>query len=243
METVTQKCTKCQVVKNVEMFGKNKKSKSGYKYRCRSCETETQRLRRIKDKEENPEKVKEKWDDYYARKKDKMREGQKLYLSKPENREKRNEYIRKYKAEKRLNDKSYVIYENNRKRIWKCIKNKSNSSKELLGCDINFYFDWISFTMTSEMTWENYGTFWNIDHLVPINTFDVSQENEAKKAFNWKNTWAMKSNENFIKKNNIIQDQIIQHNLLLEKFLETTNIESVISSQASLKEDEGSETR
>ncbi len=55
-----QKCTVCKVIKSVDMFGKNKKSSSGYKYRCRSCETETQRKRRIKAREENPEKVKKK---------------------------------------------------------------------------------------------------------------------------------------------------------------------------------------
>jgi len=238
-----QKCTVCKVIKSVDMFGKNKKSSSGYKYRCRSCETETQRKRRIKAREENPEKVKKKWDEYYERKKEKMSESSKKYLSIPENKKKRNEYIRKYKAEKRLSDKSFVLHENCRKRIWKCVKNKSNSSKELLGCDINFYLKWISYTMTEDMTWDNYGTFWNIDHLIPIKTFDLSNSDDVKKAFNWKNTWAMKSNENFSKKNNIIQEQIIKHNKILINFMEIDNIELVISSQASIKVDEGSETR
>ncbi len=172
-----------------------------------------------------------------------MSESSKKYLSIPENKKKRNEYIRKYKAEKRLSDKSFVLHENCRKRIWKCVKNKSNSSKELLGCDINFYLKWISYTMTEDMTWDNYGTFWNIDHLIPIKTFDLSNSDDVKKAFNWKNTWAMKSNENFSKKNNIIQEQIIKHNKILINFMEIDNIELVISSQASIKVDEGSETR
>ena len=69
----TQKCTKCGILKDFSMFGKNKKTKSGYKYRCRSCETETQRIRREKERLENPEKVKEKWDKYYDRKNQRIR--------------------------------------------------------------------------------------------------------------------------------------------------------------------------
>ena len=54
----TQKCTNCGIIKDFSMFGKNKKTKTGYKYRCKSCETETQRIRREKERLENPEKVK-----------------------------------------------------------------------------------------------------------------------------------------------------------------------------------------
>jgi hypothetical protein len=237
------KCCKCKLLKDVSMFGKNKKTSTGYKYRCRGCETQAQRERREKQKLENPEKVKAKNDAYYKKHKDSMKVKQKIYMSKPDVRKNRNEYIRKYKAEKRKNDKSYVIYENLRKRIWKSLKNKSNSSKELLGCEIDLYFKWIEFTMTEDMNWENYGTFWNIDHLIPLNKFELNNPEEAMKAFNWKNTWAMKSNENFIKKSNIIQEQLPKHNELLNKFTILYNIESVISSQADEKSPEGSETR
>lgn len=81
-------------------------------------------------------------------KKDNQRELEKIRLSKPENREKRREYIKKYKAEKRLKDPSFRINENHRKRVWKCLNKKSNSSKELLGCDIDLYFKWITYTMS-----------------------------------------------------------------------------------------------
>lgn len=95
------------------------------------------------------------------------------------------------------------------------------------------------------MNWENYGIYWNIDHLIPINTFDLSNPEEVKHAFNWKNTWAMISSENFSKKNNIIKEQIDQHQKLLINFLDLNNINenAVISIQYSSKEEDGSETR
>lgn len=245
----TQECTKCKESKNVNMFGKNKATKSGYKYWCKSCEMENQRLRRKRQKAEDPEKYRKKWVDYYNKVKDHHYEVQKAYLSIPENRIKRNEYIRKYKAEKRLNDKSYVLYENLRKKIWKSLSNKSNSSKELLGCEIDHYFKWINYTMTDDMNWDNYGTYWNIDHLIPVNNFDLLNSDEAMKAFNWKNTWAMKCSENFSKKNKVINNQLSKHKQLLKEFVDLNTDYEIGNQQPSIsvcktsKGDEGSETR
>ena len=241
----TKKCTKCLLIKNYSSFGKDNSKKIKLKCWCKECETKNQRERRKKEKENDFEKYNLRWKIYYEKHKVHMREVQKEYLSNPENRKKRNQYIKKYKTEKRETDKNFVLYENLRKRIWKCVKNKSNSSKEILGCDIDLYYKWITFTLKDKMNWENYGTYWNIDHLIPINTFDLTNPEEVKNAFNWKNTWAMLSSENFSKKNNIIKEQIDQHQKLLINFLDLNNINenAVISIQYSSKEEEGSETR
>ena len=215
----TKNCTKCKEIKELTMFGRDKTTKSGYKYWCKKCETETQRERRLKEKEADPEKYHQKWADYYAITKEHNYTVKKSFLEIPENREKRNSYIRKYKAERRLKDKGYILYENLRKRIWHAVKDKSNSSKDILGCDIEHYLNWINHTMSEHMSWENYGTYWNIDPLIPISTFDLSNPNEVKKAFNWKNTWAMIASENFSKKNKIIDEDTAKHTNLLHTFL------------------------
>jgi hypothetical protein len=220
----TQKCSKCNIEKELSMFGTfNCKTKDNvilsYKYRCRECETKIQRERRIRQKEEEPEKYYKKLEDHYNRRKEHKQNIAKEYLSKPENREKRNKYLRKYKADRRLNDHNYKLFENHRKKIWKSLTNKSNSSKELLGCDIENYVNWITYTMSDEMTWDNYGTYWNIDHLVPVNTFDITNPDEAKKAFNWKNTWAMIASKNFSKRIKIIPEELIEHKKVLGKYI------------------------
>ena len=225
-------CSKCKIEHSIEMYGLiNKKLKSGeikqrLKSQCKNCQTQVQKERRIRQQKENPEKFYEKWNESYQKRKDRIRESEKIRLSKPENREKRREYLRKYKAKKRLLDPSYKINENYRKRVWKCLNNKSNSSKELLGCDINLYFKWITFAMSIDknMNWENYGKYWNIDHVIPISTFDLSDADDAKKAFNWKNTWAIKSGENFSKKNNVIENHIIEQKKLLDVFMLENNL-------------------
>lgn len=229
---MNKKCSKCEIEHPIEMFNKtNFKLKSGeikqrLKSECKKCQTLIQKERRIKQQKENPEEFHKKWNESYQKRKDRIRQLEKERLAKPENRKKRNEYVRKYKAKKRLEDPSFKIFENHRKRIWKCLKNKSNSSKELLGCDIDIYFKWITFTMSIDknMTWTNYGKYWNIDHVKPISTFNILEPIEDKKAFNWKNTWAIKSVENFSKKNNIITEHFIEHKKLLDKFKHINNI-------------------
>ncbi len=37
------------------------------------------------------------------------------------------------------------------------------------------------------MTWDNYGKFWSIDHVLPLEIFDFDKDNEQTMAFNWKN--------------------------------------------------------
>jgi hypothetical protein len=220
----TKKCSRCNIEKELNMFGTfNRKTKNGivltYNYRCTCCMTEVQKNRRNKQKDEDPEKYYKKWTDYYAKTKEHKKIIGKEYLDDPENREKRNKYLKKYKAERRLNDKNYKLFENHRKKIWKSLKNKSNSSKELLGCDIENYVKWITYTMADDMDWENYGKYWNIDHLVPVNTFDITNPDEAKKAFNWKNTWAMIASDNFSKKIKIIPEELIEHKKILDKYI------------------------
>jgi hypothetical protein len=78
------------------------------------------------------------------------------------------------------------------------LKNKSNSSEELLGCPIEEYVVYLEQQFDSKMNWGNYGKnkYWEIDHTKPISTFDLSNEEEVKKCFNYLNTKPLSVNEN-----------------------------------------------
>ena len=91
----TKKCTKCLLIKNYSSFGKDNSKKIKLKCWCKECETKNQRERRKKEKENDFEKYNLRWKIYYEKHKVHMREVQKEYLSNPENRKKRNQYIKK----------------------------------------------------------------------------------------------------------------------------------------------------
>ena len=61
---------------------------------------------------------------------------------------------------------------------------KRSSTKEILGIDIDIYRKWIEYQMTPDMTWDNI----EIDHVRPISSFDISDDEQLKEAFNWRNT-------------------------------------------------------
>jgi hypothetical protein len=114
---------------------------------------------------------------------------------------KNKEYKRQWAQNQRKNNIQYRLKENIRTRINLALKNKSNSSKELLGCSIEDYILYLEKHFNQNMTWENYGTYWEIDHIQPISSFDLTQEKEVKKCFNYKNTIPLSINENRKKRN------------------------------------------
>ena len=61
---------------------------------------------------------------------------------------------------------------------------KSSSTKDILGIDVETYRKWIEWQMTPDMTWDNI----EIDHVRPISSFDISDDEQLKEAFNWRNT-------------------------------------------------------
>ena len=184
------------------------------KSKCKKCMNDIQ----IKYREENKIRLKERDSSYNAKVKNLRREQAKIRLSNPEKKKHRQDYIREYKKNRRIDDKTFVLNETLRKRVWRCVKNKKNHSIEYLGCDLNHYKKWIEFTMENDMTWENYGKKWNIDHVIPINKFDLENNDEAKKAFNWKNTCARYSSENFAKGDNINEEHNEKQIRLLKIF-------------------------
>ena len=83
-------------------------------------------------------------------------------------------------------DVNFRLIRNTRRRIHHALngKTKSSSTRDILGIDIDTYKKWIEFQMTPEMNWSNI----EIDHVKAICMFDVSDEEQLKEAFNWKNT-------------------------------------------------------
>ena len=87
---------------------------------------------------------------------------------------------------RRKTDVNFRLICNTRRRIHHALNGKSKpiSTKEILGIDIETYKKWIEWQMTPDMTWNNI----QIDDVKPICLFDVTNDEELKEAFNWKNT-------------------------------------------------------
>ena len=64
---------------------------------------------------------------------------------------------------------------------------KYKSSLKLVGCSIQELKQHLESKFFPEMNWENHGTIWEIDHIKPCASFDLTQEEEQNKCFYYTN--------------------------------------------------------
>jgi len=105
-----------------------------------------------------------------------------------------------FARQKFKNDMSYRILSNLRTRLWKAVKSnvKSASTKELLGCTVEFLKKHLQSKFKSGMSFENYGK-WHVDHIKPCIKFDLSKPEEQHKCFHYTNLQPLWAKENWKK--------------------------------------------
>ena len=179
---LVKKCSKCKIVKLKSNFHKRSKSSDGLQTQCVFC------VKQYKKK-------------YYLDNRDQIIENYKNY--KKQNREK----IRLYENNRRKTDLNFKIACNLRSRTSSAFKSKNvrktYKTFDLLGCSYSFFKNWIIHQLYGKMTVENYGSVWQIDHCLPIVSFNLLDENDLKKCFNWVNLRPMYSNDNNSKNDKI----------------------------------------
>lgn len=78
-----------------------------------------------------------------------------------------------------------------RDRVYKALKRfsatKTARTVELLGCTVPFFIDHIAGQFKAGMTWENHGTVWEIDHIVPVVKFDLTDPAQQRACFHYTN--------------------------------------------------------
>jgi hypothetical protein len=113
--------------------------------------------------------------------------------------------------------------------LLKCLKKynntKKNSTTQYLGCEIDFFVEWLEYCFTDGMTMENHGTFWHLDHVIPVSEFDLEQDKEAYMCFNYTNYMPLPAKENMSKQNKIIKSQLETHLKNLKNFHNEKKIE------------------
>jgi hypothetical protein len=100
------------------------------------------------------------------------------------------------------------------------VLHKETSTMTYIGCPIQYLREWFEYVFTSDMSWDNYGTYWNIDHIIPVDLFDLTDEKEKMICWNWTNLAPLKVSTNCSKRNSIDKTQIESIKNKLIKFKE-----------------------
>ena len=150
----------------------------------------------------NPDKIKKASSDHYLRNKDTSE-----YKERRRNRMKERKKV----------DINFKISENCRNIVYSALKRKNDKknerSLELLGCSVDFFMKWIEWNFDSHMSWNNYGIYWEVDHITPISSFDLKLKCQRLLCFNWKNCRPLEKKENNRKKAKIIEREIISQQI------------------------------
>ena len=64
---------------------------------------------------------------------------------------------------------------------------KFDSNEALLGCSYAKCREYISDQFMPGMTWENHGEHWEIHHVLPMHTFDLTDEVQQRACCNYNN--------------------------------------------------------
>ena len=188
-EMIEKKCSKCEINKPIEKFRKYCE-KNSYGATCKSCLNEMDKIRKknTRQKKYETQLVKcekcneEKLLKHFAKLKKFYKK--KLCLScYPEFlKEQKTEWCRN----ERKTNMNYRIKKSIAARL-RTVLVKNNSTMNYIGCNIQYLREWFEYNFTEKMNWENYGSFWSIDHIIPVCKFDMTNEDEKLRCWNWSN--------------------------------------------------------
>lgn len=220
-------CKKCNTMKEESCF-RTTIDKRGHRVLeylrsiCMECEKQEAKRRYYLNKEKQNQNSRE----YKKKHKEEIKIKRKIYLQENKehtkiryqnycklNREKINKNAREY----RKNNISVRLRENFRNRILENIK-KGKNTTEYLDTTIDNVKTWLEYNFQEDMNWNNYGSLWNIDHTLPINIFDLNQEEDIFVCFNWRNLMPMYCSENISKSNKLLPYLIFKQEFLLKCF-------------------------
>jgi len=186
-------CHTCKINKTISKFKQTLNSKDGYFQICTDCRPNN-------------------WT------KEKQRESEKKYVN--NNREKFREKWKKQgqNINRRIRDSlNHRISE----MLLKIGHSKKNKTVDYIQCDKEFLKKWFEYLFEEGMNWENYGE-WHIDHVIPCSSFNLSNEEDQKKCFSWKNLRPCWAKENIIKGGKILPEVIESHNKQVNEFINST---------------------
>ena len=178
-------CKKCKVSKLLDQYCKRKEEKDGLHRYCKECMGKRGKKEYIENKEVHLKRTK-RW-------REENKEYHKSLMKSHYHSNK--DYYREWNRTKYSTDILFRLRHTINSLINHHLKeSKSQSSIDYLGCTIQEYKIYLEPKFTPEMNWDNYGHYWEIDHIYPL----------AKGgSFHYTNTQPLTITENRVKSDNI----------------------------------------
>lgn len=234
----TKECSVCHETKNIQCFSHTTYKDGSLRVRneCKHCRSNKESQRRkdnkelfaLQDKvryETNKDKILQKNRAYRLQHAEEIKLQKKLYYNQNKdailqyhanNKEQRNDRLKK----KRQDDIGFRISQSLRARVHDVLKRyKADTFCTLLSCTKYQLLVWLKSQLYDDLTLDNYGEYWHVDHVIPVDFFDITNNVQQRICFNWSNLRPLKAKDNLTKTSNIVVDEILNHSYVLEHFL------------------------
>jgi len=203
-EITEKKCNICEINKPFDKYRKYSHSEESYSKTCKKCLNEQDKIRKKNLRQKRLTTLIAKCDkcgeDKFLKNFAKLK---KFYKKKiciscyPKFLvEQKNEWC---KNENKTNI-NYRLKKSLASRL-RAVLTKNDSTMNYIGCNIQYLREWFEYNFTDEMNWDNYGTYWSIDHIIPVYKFDLTDEKEKLQCWNWSNLMPVTVKYNSSKKN------------------------------------------
>lgn len=216
-----QLCDKCEIIKSNNQFRIYKNG--SVRYICKKCDNEYDKERKKQNRQNKLETYKK--DCELCKKTKVLKEFAKLKKNYKKNiclecypvflTEQKTEWCRN----ERERNPNYRLKKSLAARLRNVMNKGDNTTLDYIGCNMDFLRKWFEYNFTEDMCWENYGEYWSIDHIIPVNKFDLTQSKEKFECWNWTNLVPLKCSYNSSKKNTIDITQIQKVKIKLTNFL------------------------
>lgn len=193
-----KKCCKCGELKQASDFYKNRSKRDGLSTECKICSNSGRQTYFSKYREENKEKIKKRNSKLYNNKRDIILENQRAYymLNKDKKRKYREDNIQhiRERQNRRRRENIEVRLRHNvssaiRQALSKMYSVKNSPTWNKLPYTPEQLKRHLEAQFSSEMTWENYGTYWCIDHIIPQSKLVFDDMDHA----NFSTCWDLKN--------------------------------------------------
>lgn len=154
-----KKCSSCSNIKPISEFHKDRTQSDGLVDKCKICRT--------KDTSK-----------FYENHKEDIKLAVKTYIK--NNPEKIRKSRQKYETNLRKDNVLFKLKRNLRNRIWYGLQRKSwkkdSKLNNYLGCSLSELKIHIENQFKDDMSWDNYSSVWDIDHIIPYNYAKTQEE-------------------------------------------------------------------
>lgn len=183
-------CSRCKLAQPIFAFSKKKSSSDGYKSHCKQCDKQL--------REQNKERDRELKHKHYLNNKEKYLKAHQAYnaLHSDHIKQWKRSYRSTYEKQRYHDDVFHRLRCVLRSRLRQALREnqKTGSAVNDLGCSIEEFKKHLESLWKPGMSWDNWSkNGWHIDHIRPLNSFNLSNPDEVKQAchyFNLQPLWA-----------------------------------------------------